>query len=172
MFELCRILSPPTIVAAAAITLLSVGCNKEPTHPAIPTIAAQYAGTRYCSQWSCAYGDCYLHSDWDGGSCCLQWTLNQEDAVARPGYCSQTKNIGSGTTCGGKYFLDYGTTSAWTDDVWYCDVSQSCCAGGSGNPNYYFNPDNGVVNNNCPPGATGSACNVPNPPSTSTTNAP
>src|SRR3954470_11222102 len=98
MYALRRILSPPAALAAAV--LIFAGCNAEPTRPAIPTISAQTAGTVYCSEWSCAYETCHNRPDWDGGSCCLQHTLDQSEAVDRPAYCAQPKPIGGGGSCG------------------------------------------------------------------------
>ena len=176
MLMLRKILPFPT--ALLAVLLVVVACREEATRPPIPTISAQTAGTVYCAQWSCAYNDCYMRPDWDGGSCCLEKTLNEEEAVPRPGYCSQPKpiKIGDGS-CNGSYQLDGGDSwSSFTDDVWYCSVAYSCCAGGSGDKTQIWNMPghpNPDTNPNCnsqtttycgtPPSYGGTSSEYPQP---------
>jgi hypothetical protein len=166
---LCRILSPPATLAAVA--LLVGACSPETTRPAIPTISAQYAGTRYCSQWSCAYTTCYYHTDFDGASCCLTWTLDQSQAVPKPA-CSSKSLKYSGGSCGGSYRLDYGYSVAdFQDDVWYCSVAFSCCSGGDahqiwnvpGESNPTSNPNCGATFCPSTPPSGGSPTDYPQP---------
>lgn len=152
------------IVPLAGIVLVSVAivtaCSDpgQATRPAIPTINAQTAGTVYCAEWSCSYDFCHLRPDWNGYSCCVEKTLEPGSAAPRP---SCVSSPGNGSSCG-NYWLDGGTQAGSLDDSWYCDVSNSCCTGGSGDPHYYGNPGGGTANPNCPPGGT--SCDAPPPP--------
>lgn len=151
----------PLAGIAVAISVAIVAACSDPgqaTRPAIPTISAQTAGPVYCAEWSCSYDFCHLRPDWNGYSCCVEKTLEPGSAAPRPSCVSPP---GHGGSCG-SYWLDGGSQPSSVDDSWYCDVSNSCCTGGSGDPHLLGNPAGGNPNPNCQPGGTW--CDAPPPP--------
>ena len=152
MRKLRDLLAVSAILTVVGSVAWACSDSASPTRPPIPSINAAYGGPggqRYCSNWSCAYDTCHNRPDWNGGSCCLAYTIDPSEAVSRPGYCSVPQVPGGGSSCGGKYWLDPGSTYPSTDDMWYCDVSQSCCGSGTGDPHFMFNPDDNHQNPNC-----------------------
>jgi hypothetical protein len=158
----------PTLAVLAAVGLAVHACRDDVTRPPIPTPNAAYAGPggqRYCAEWSCAYDTCRDRPDWDGGSCCVEYTVVQGEAVGRPGWCAVPQTPGNGGSCDGQYRLDAGDSFSNTvDDQWYCSVAFSCCSGGDktkvwNGPYPYPNPTD---NPNCQPGSPW--CTTPNLP--------
>jgi hypothetical protein len=131
------------IVVAVGVVVQACSDATDPTPTPVPTFAQNpNAG---CSEWTVSFNFCRMRPDFDGCSCCIDWSEDPGEHQRRPS-CAQPKP-GYGGSCSSKYLLDGGNLSSSIDDIWYCDGSSSCCSGGD--PTKLAAPTAGP-NPNCP----------------------